>query len=394
MKNLFLAAAAATFLVGCGSSAMPLNPTNASSNSSIRFQIQSHKVKHDVKCWRCLPCFFDASVWNDLSYQNNDCYLQEKHDTALAYMNPEVGPLVYASKFIQSSIVVYAQRGPGLYPVAKISDSVHGPQGLFVDRRGDLYVANTIGQNVLVFHRGSIHAYRVLNDANEWPASVAVDTVGTVYVGNIHNETGGPGSIAVYPPGVDEPARKLTFPNFKIMALAVNKLNDVLVSYMDVAPGSNTHDPLYGSNYRGGRIAEMVHGFTPALSPTSLTWITPGGMQIDAHGRVVVAEQGRVNAPNGGLSVYDLAANTKLSSFGFEEFSPMAEALSGDQQTIWGIDSMLGTLNQYSYPAGVLLRTFGSDSNDEQGVWLGDPPYGVATDPAAQPGPPEATFND
>lgn len=387
MKNLILAAAAATFLAGCASAAMPLNPTNATSISSFGNQLQSHKFRHDIKCWKCIPCFFDASVWNDLSFQTAGCYLQSKHDTAVAYMNPEIGSLVYASKFIQSSIVIYEQNGPGLYPVGKISDGVHGPQGLFVDQHEDLYVANTIAQNVLVFHRGSLHAYRVLDDANQWPDAVAVDTNGTVYVANIHDQYGGPGSIAVYTTGSDTPTRMLTFPNFKIMSLTIDKLSNVLVSYMDVAPGVNSHNPLYAPGYYGGRIAEMVRGLTPARFPTSLTWTTPGGIQIDAEGRFIVAEQGRMNAPYAGLSVYNLATESKLSSFGFEEFSPMAEALSSDQRTIWGIDSIFGTLNQYSYPAGALIRTFGSDSNDELGVWLGDPPYGVATDPAAKAGP-------
>ena len=338
-----------------------------------------------IKCWRCIPCHFDASAWNDLSFQHPLCYLQQKHDIAPAYMNPEVGPLVYASKVIQSSIVVYEQTGPGLYPVAKLSDQIHGPQGLFVDRHGDLYVANTIDQNILVFHRGALHAYRVLNDFNSWPVSVAVDTDGTVYVANIHVGANGPGSVSIYARGATEKIRTLTLPNFKVMSLALDAQHNLYVSYLNLAPGTNRQDPLYTPGFRGGRIAEFAHGFAPARAATPLTWVTPGGMQFDAQGRIIIAEQGKMNLPYSGMSIYDLASDTRLSTFGFDEYSSMAEALSADQHTIWAIDSIFGTLNEYTYPGGARLRTIGSNAYDELGVWIGDPPYGVAVDPAPSP---------
>lgn len=379
MKNIILAAAAATMLAGCGSSSMPLNPTNAHSNVFIRSRTQSHVFRHDVKCWRCVPCYFDASTSNILLPGIfTRCYLQGEHPTPTPLMTTEVGPLVYASQFIGSDVVVYAQQDSSA-PVARITDGIRGPQGLFVDANEDLFVANTMAHNVLVFHKGSLKAYRVLDDAGEWPVSVAVDTDGTVYVANIHDNDDGPGTVSVYANGSSSPNIIGLMRNFKVLSLALDADHDLFVGYaIDGAHLSATS--------KFGRVAELSANNLLVKNVTSRKWYMPGGIEIDGQGQLIVPDQGRLALHSHlGVSTYIFQDNRLLSTLGTDMFSAMAEALNSDQQTVWAADSILGTLNEYTYPSGTLMQSI-NDNVGQQGVWVGDPPYGIAIDPAATPG--------
>jgi hypothetical protein len=95
---------------------------------------------------------------------------------------PATGQLEYISD--ELVINIFAGTFVGQRPCGQIASGVDGPIGLFVEHTtGDLYVANTAGYDVLVFHRGQTSAYNVYRDPNFNdlpPADVAVTSTGIV----------------------------------------------------------------------------------------------------------------------------------------------------------------------------------------------------------------------
>src|SRR5450631_2334170 len=70
------------------------------------------------------------------------------------YSCPATGAIKYMSDFRTQTINVYAGKFAGQPPCGQITSGINGPQGLYVKTSThDLYVANSEGFNVLVFHR-------------------------------------------------------------------------------------------------------------------------------------------------------------------------------------------------------------------------------------------------
>ena len=82
------------------------------------------------------------------------------------YSCPATGAIKYVSSQNYSVISIYAGPFAGQAPCGMIaSTSLSGPAGLFVKlSTHDLYVANTYGNNVLVFHRGQTTPYNTFTD--------------------------------------------------------------------------------------------------------------------------------------------------------------------------------------------------------------------------------------
>src|SRR5580658_3015707 len=99
-------------------------------------------------------------------------------------------------------------------PIRTFMDGAVRPDGMWVDKNGDLYVANlpqgapTTG--VYVFHPGSSHPYRHIINSLDNPEHVAVGRDGTVYV----DQTMCPSHIqalcvTVFPPGKDRASHEI-----------------------------------------------------------------------------------------------------------------------------------------------------------------------------------------
>ena len=79
---------------------------------------------------------------------------------------PATGTIEYMSDFGNSAIYIYSGNWSGQQPCGIMTNATSGlvnPQGMTV-HAGDLYVANTGLQNVLVFHRGATTAYKTCTD--------------------------------------------------------------------------------------------------------------------------------------------------------------------------------------------------------------------------------------
>jgi hypothetical protein len=109
------------------------------------------------------------------------------------------GPLLYVSD--STLDVVFVFRWPALHLIGNLS-GLRTPQGLCVDRSGDIWVANTKRSEMLEFARGSTKLIKTLPDRGQYPVGCALSANGDLAVTNIVSLAGhkqyGPGSLSIY----------------------------------------------------------------------------------------------------------------------------------------------------------------------------------------------------
>src|SRR5215469_16832194 len=109
--------------------------------------------------------------------------------------------LLFVSEPITGAVVVYnaLSRARNPLPLRTITNGINHPQGISVDRSGNLYVANFESSTVTVYARNGSTPTRTLNITN--PIDVKVDGSGNVYVASNINE-----AIYLFPAGATSPS--------------------------------------------------------------------------------------------------------------------------------------------------------------------------------------------
>lgn len=99
------------------------------------------------------------------------------------------------------------------HPLRAFNDGTVRPFGMWVDKNGDLWVANipqgapTTG--VFVYHPGASHPYRNIVDGLANPTHVAVGRDGSAYVNQSQCNNIQGACVTVYPPGSNHPSRSI-----------------------------------------------------------------------------------------------------------------------------------------------------------------------------------------
>ena len=110
---------------------------------------------------------------------------------------PATGTLVYLSDAANGVVNIYKGGTTLCGQIGGFSE----PQGITV-KGHNLYVANTLGGNVLAFHRGHTAPFQIYTDPSiQYPVDVAIAPDGTVIGSNIFQQSGGPGSLSTWKPG-------------------------------------------------------------------------------------------------------------------------------------------------------------------------------------------------
>jgi len=199
-----------------------------------------------------------------------------------AWISPDAtrGGIFYVSNFDMNEIQLFSTRGPDHRSLGVLT-GLNSPQGMTVDRKGNLYVANTNGSDVLVFPRGATSPSRTLADPNEGPSDVAVAPDGTVYVSNETNDSFTGGSVSIYPPGANAPAETLTNSQFYF----------VVGVYLDGS--KNLYVSFNTSPSGGGEVFQLTkHGRNWSTANTGINVTWAGMPAVDDAGEIVEPDQG------------------------------------------------------------------------------------------------------
>jgi hypothetical protein len=161
--------------------------------------------------------------------------------------------------------------------VGSLTDGLSSPQGATVDAKANLYVANTGGQNVLVYAPGSSSPTETLSDPAEDPGDVAVRG-SVVAVSNVSGYSGSPGSLSIYVNGATSPSYTLTDPNANEgIGVAFDGLGDCVWSF--------------SSSSNEGMI-DVFPGCLQGASPINVGAIgSAGGVAFDNDGNMIASDQ-------------------------------------------------------------------------------------------------------
>jgi hypothetical protein len=125
---------------------------------------------------------------------------------AQAHAGSRNAPELFVSEVGSDAINIYTDiwNRRGATYAASITAGVSGAVGIWIDRKGTLYVANETAGNVTEYARGSTTPDLTISQGLMRPLTVAVDSHGTLYVGDWY------GYIAEYPPGKTAPSAQVT----------------------------------------------------------------------------------------------------------------------------------------------------------------------------------------
>ena len=109
-------------------------------------------------------------------------------------INAKGGASVIVSDASDNVVDVFNGKGMQTAQLTGFSE----PQGLALDTAANLYVADTNNSRIQVYAAGFKGAPATINDPGEFPASVAVDSLGNLGVANIFTTGDGPGSVSFF----------------------------------------------------------------------------------------------------------------------------------------------------------------------------------------------------
>jgi hypothetical protein len=260
---------------------------------------------------------------------------------------------IYVADARCSCIMVYNLRARAdRKPVGEIAGgALVFPQGLSTDRKGNLWVANYNGGNVLLYPPGATAPSKTLEDPGFCSGGVVVGRDGTVYVANLFVCPGssGSGNVAIYANGATAPTRVLTEPSFEeVYGLAVDRSRDIfLTNYVDTGSGSSVAGEFKAGPHGSYAYTQLVSG------PGSLF----AGIALDRSGNLLVSSAFFPTTP--GINVYSPPGWSLTNQFGHANawLSSVALSHDGTKAFVADLEDDGGppAVYEYAYPSGTQL---------------------------------------
>lgn len=222
-------------------------------------------------------------------------------------------------------------------PIGEITDAIDEPNGLAVDRRGALYVANS-NSTVEVYPRGSTEPTVTYTDGVSLPFGLVVSpNTGRLYVANLDAY-----DVTEYPNGSTNPDTTISFMNLEgndPYGMALDRENDLFVSAL---------------GYPTARAYEIPNGSeTPEDLGISGIYVMHG-IAVDRKGNIIIVDQ-RAKA----IYVYPPGSDTPSKTITDGLIQPILIVLDKRERRLYvadaGSDGYDGGLWLYSYPKGKLL---------------------------------------
>jgi sugar lactone lactonase YvrE len=269
--------------------------------------------------------------------------------------------LIFSSSFGGNSVDYYLKgTGPNNPLAGTLSGGFANPQGMGVDRAGDLYVSNGNDKDVLVYAAGSTSPTGTLDDPNKFPDDVAIAPDGTVYVANGSGPIGASGNVVVYAPGATSPTQTLNDKHFlHVFGVALDARGNLFVSCnAALAIGSGT-------------VVEFKAGSTTPIE-THVRLGYSGGVAIDRDGHLLAIDQ---EVPS--INVYVVGKRKPVAKLPLPGASAYL-AFNKTSDELYVADYSLGEIDVFRYtPSG--LTPINTITN---GITPSNDNMGVATTPA------------
>jgi hypothetical protein len=272
-----------------------------------------------------------------------------------SWMKPEGrARLTYISDYASGNVTVFGRDGSVQGQIGGLTN----PQGLFVDRSRNLWVANTGAANVEVYERGAISPEKTLTDPIGPPVDVTICPDGTVYVSNGYEIRSGGTTVSVYANGSKRPTSTLTdSTSVQGLFITCDAAGNVFWEFIDV--------DTYGivAVFPGGQ--QGSERYLNILSPGF-----PGGVKPTNAGNILIADQ-----LYGTITEYSEAGMPTGNKIrGVAGIADMA--VTKDGRLVGGAISGHALGNSWTFPGGTHRQTYRLPS--------GSRPMGFAFDPGQQ----------
>jgi hypothetical protein len=264
------------------------------------------------------------------------------------------------SDFGNSVINVYAGKFAGQTRCGRLAGSgIAQPEGLFVyTATHDLYVANTGGFDILVFHRGAATPYATFTDSSgQYPVDVTRATDGTIIASNS------------YAQNILENGSISTWNNGNFVG-NFPMVNDIFGGFVTVQKNGT----LYFNDVDLTGAGVLWTGSCPlgvcgAFTSTGATTVVPGGLRSADQEDVLQIDQ----AVGGSLITYETFPTGTSCAIGAG--APDGLDLNWAQHHVFYADAVNNAGGEMKYPACTLIGTVTGNA--------GGLPIGIAVDPAA-----------
>lgn len=234
--------------------------------------------------------------------------------------------------------------------LGQITQGIGGPNGMVVDKSGNLYVANVYPASISVYPPGKTSPSVVYKKDLTNPLNLAMGANGTLYLVNYYPPGHG-SAIFEYANGSTTPTAKIQFPNGGAEGVALDSSNNLYVS-------------INQSN--GGRILKFAPGAKTGKD-LGISLGFAGGLLVDNKGNLVACDQTGM-----AIDIFPPGA-TKPSQRITGMSSPYHIAFGENYARLYLADNSAHVVTVYTYPGakivGQIQRTEAS--------------YGVAVNPPA-----------
>lgn len=192
-----------------------------------------------------------------------------------ALRNGTSGPVMYTAQQNDDDVLIYPEAGTNQAPIGKITNGISQPWGLWVDKSGNLYVANSSGK-VTVYAPGSVDPSATYTKDLYRPLYVIADQAGDVFAGNGNGNKGG--TVVEFLPGSASAHQVLQTPGTEADGMDFDQQGNLYVAYR-------------GGMKRGG--LGSVEKFAPGSTQGQVIGMKvhqPQGLIVDNEGNILVAE--------------------------------------------------------------------------------------------------------
>jgi hypothetical protein len=286
----------------------------------------------------------------------------------------------FARSFVRNIAFTALCLGLATVSFAASTKPLSYPKGLAVDAKGNLYVANSGGNDILVYNTSYKQVPKDTITSNVInPTGVAIDAQGNLWVANYGTSNGGAnGSIAEYIAGVQNTAASITNGILGPEALAVDGAGNVWVEndYVNItvyAPGSlytpattpvrtfAPVSPIYGLTVGANTVAWGSNNqvdFAPATLGLTTGTLNYGGYGNDTGVALATDSAGNVYMAN-------LDGSVNIATQQFYEYGPFAQlsfppsgiAIDNVHARVYFSNYNGNSISVYDKNTGALLET-------------------------------------